>query len=235
MIGIDISSGCGVRFDRLKENGIQFAIIRAGFGSSVSQVDADFHRNVAECIKCGIHFGAYWFIYCSDVEEAIHNARCFDEVISPYRGKMDMPVYIDYEYDSTRYYNQYSGKRETKEIATKIIYESALYMEEKGYYSGVYLNPDYIQNHVNYNDLQRYTLWLAEWKQSSLTPSYTCDMWQYSGDTAVEYASGKVDLNRCYTHFPSTIRAYGLNGFNQKTDGRKPVYILYNDGTYERC
>lgn len=246
MKGIDISSGSGgVDFRALKNDGYQFVIARAGWGSSITQKDSRFDEYVRAALDAGMHVGAYWFIYCRSVEEARENARCFAEVLKPFSGRLDMPVYIDYEYDSTRYYNETVGG-ETRELATAFIDQSAQVMESMGYYTGVYLNPDYIKNHINLDQLRRYTLWLAEWKDSTKTPSYDCALWQYAGDTRTPYASGGIDLDVCFqTDFPTIIRSGGFNGFPKDTTPSDDVpsdhstffghpVVFFEDGTWRK-
>lgn len=243
MKGIDISSGSGgVDFHQLKRDGYEFVIIRAGWGSDTRQKDIKFDEYVRGALDAGLHVGAYWFIYARTVEEARINGECFAQVISAYSGKLDMPMYIDYEYDSTRYYEQETKQKETRDIATQMIVAAADQMEKLGYYTGVYLNPDYIRNHVRLDDLARFTLWLAEWKNVTSPPSYECGLWQFQGDTKTQYASGGIDLNLCYqTDFPSVIRSGGFNGYakddsftpiNPSVFFGRPLKILDN-GTWE--
>ena len=214
MKGIDISEGSGnVDFKALKAAGYEFVIARAGYGSDVVQTDRRFHGYVQGALEVGLHIGAYWFVYARTLDEAEQNARCFLEVVSGWKGRLDMPLYIDYEYDSTRYYEQETGTKEKREIATEYIRRAAEIVEAAGYYSGVYLNPDYIRNHVNLDDLSDFTLWLAQWGVPE--PSYRCDLWQTAGDTKIAQASGGVDLNSCFVDFPTIIRRKGLNGFVQ--------------------
>lgn len=225
MRGIDISEGSAVDFKALKAAGYDFVIPRAGWGSAKvdKQKDKDFHNNVMSAVAAGLHVGAYWFIYARTVPEARENAIRFNERLEPYKGLIDMPVYIDYEYDSTRYYEQQTGAKESKDFATEAIRVAAAQMEKLGWYSGVYLNPDYIKNHVNFSDLQSFTLWLAEWKDVTRTPSYPCGIWQYAGDSRIPEARGAVDLNICFKDFPTAIKQYGLNGFPAQGDPEEPV------------
>lgn len=233
MKGIDISEGGGVNFAALKNDGFDFVIARAGWGSvkTDSQIDKDFHNNVMGAIAAGLHVGAYWFIYARSVPDAQENAMRFAEVLEPYKGLLDMPVYIDYEYDSTRYYQEQTGQAETRDFATAAIFVAAAQMERFGYYSGIYLNPDYIRNHVKFGDLTHFTLWLAEWKNPTLQPSYSCGIWQYAGDTRIPgIAKGAVDLNICYADFPLVIRKRGLNGLVAEDSANKNSKV--GDGIY---
>lgn len=237
MLGIDISQGTGtVNFKALKSAGYEFVIVRAGFGSDIRQTDARFHSFVGDALAAGLHVGAYWFIYARTIDEAEQNGKCFLEAVEPWRGRLDMPLYIDYEYDSTRYYEQETGAAENRETATAFIKRAAQVVEDGGYYTGIYLNPDYIKNHVRLDDLRSYTLWLAQWGASK--PSYDCGLWQSAGDTRIPEASGNVDLNTCYTDFPTVIRRLGLNGFSPEAAPQASAVIdhgekweIVNDGT----
>lgn len=234
MKGIDISAGSGVNFAALKNAGYDFVIARAGWGSAktLKQIDKDFHNNVMGAIAAGLHVGAYWFIYARTLPEAQENAVRFAETLEPYKGLLDMPVYIDYEYDSTRYYQEQTGNPETKDFATAAISTAALQMEQYGYFTGVYLNPDYIRNHVYLDDLTHFSLWLAEWKNPESKPSYNCAMWQYAGDTKLSgIASGAVDLDICYQDFPTIIKNAGLNGF-QSMLSTEPDFEVGGHGIY---
>lgn len=212
MRGIDISSGSGnVDFKALRAAGYEFVIPRAGYGSDVSQVDKRFHEYVDGALSAGLHVGAYWFIYARTLDEAETNGAVFVEAVKRWRGRLDMPLYIDYEYDSTRYYEQETGIKETRDTATEYIRRAADVVERAGYYTGVYLNPDYMKNHVDMNRLRQYTLWLAQWQVAE--PSYQCGIWQSAGDTKIPQATGGVDLNECYMYYPTVIRRVGLNGF----------------------
>ena len=59
--GIDVSNHNGkVDWKSAKNAGLQFAMLRCGYGSDISsQDDSQFARNVSECEKYGIPWGAY--------------------------------------------------------------------------------------------------------------------------------------------------------------------------------
>ncbi len=59
--GIDVSEHNGVvDWEKVKASGIEFAMIRAGYGQTV---DLRFKRNVSECNRIGLPCGVYWFSY----------------------------------------------------------------------------------------------------------------------------------------------------------------------------
>ena len=96
MKGIDVSKWQGrIDWQRVKASGIEFAIIRAGYGSSANQKDSFFERNYLGAKTAGLHVGAYWYSYANSFREATEEAKAFQRVIA---GKQfDMPVYFDME------------------------------------------------------------------------------------------------------------------------------------------
>ena len=53
--GIDVSYSQGkIDWDKVKSSGkIEFAIIRAGYGKELNQIDNQFERNYSECKRLG--------------------------------------------------------------------------------------------------------------------------------------------------------------------------------------
>ena len=100
--GIDVSTYQGkIDWNKVKKAGIEYAIIRAGFGKYAKQKDNYFDANVKGAKAAGIKIGAYWFGYATDVESAKEEADVFAEVIKGI--DLELPVFYDYEYDSFEY------------------------------------------------------------------------------------------------------------------------------------
>lgn len=191
-LGIDVSYHNGIiDWKKVKESGIDFAIIRAGYGRS--NVDEQFENNVKGCIKNGIPFGVYWFIYGINEDEAIQNAEKFHKTIAPYKDKIMMKVWADLEYDTDANAKK-RGVTLTKEVRTGMVVSFLERMKQYGYEVGNYANPDYLNS--KFNDLSRYTLWLARY--SSQKGDYACEIWQYSSSGTVTGIKGKVDMNHYY-------------------------------------
>ncbi|HOC34819.1 MAG TPA: GH25 family lysozyme, partial [Ruminococcus flavefaciens] len=96
MKGIDVSVHNGnIDWGKVKADGIDFAILRAGYGRLVSQKDERFEQNYAGAKAVGLPIGAYWYSYAMTPEEAELEADVFLSVI---KGKrFEMPVYFDLE------------------------------------------------------------------------------------------------------------------------------------------
>ena len=115
--GIDVSKYQGeVDWEKAQAAGIDFAMIRCGFGSEwngtgdYAQDDEQWRRNADECTRLGIPFGTYLYSYATTEEqaksEAEHVARLLGLVAPPHEGlddytatpyQLSYPVYYDLE------------------------------------------------------------------------------------------------------------------------------------------
>ena len=58
--GIDVSHHQGtIDWKKVKKAGVDFAMIRAGYGKTEAQKDAMFEKNYAGCKENGVPVGAY--------------------------------------------------------------------------------------------------------------------------------------------------------------------------------
>lgn len=232
MKGIDISAyQRNVEFKKVKASGIDFAIIRAGYGSFVGQMDKCFLSHVKGAKAAGLHVGAYWFVYAINEAEAHQNARAFIAALDRVKGLIDFPVAVDFEGDSTAYMRR-MGARPNKRINTNICKIIAQEVQAAGYKVMMYLNPDYIINHVFYNELKQYDLWLAQYSSSH---SIKCDIWQHTSTGSVSGIKGNVDMNICYKDYVSGSETTGngsTNGQQSIPNGNTLTYDTFDHTRY---
>ena len=89
--GVDVSVYQGnIDWNKAKADGIEFAIMRAGYGKYVSQKDKYFDQNMKNAKAAGLPCGVYWFSYALTPEDAIKEADACYEVIKNY--KLEYPV-----------------------------------------------------------------------------------------------------------------------------------------------
>ena len=73
--GIDISEHQGsVDFNKLKASGIDFVLLRAGYGSAnryPEQYDARFEEYYKKAKAAGLGVGAYWYSYAENADMAL--------------------------------------------------------------------------------------------------------------------------------------------------------------------
>ena len=73
MYGVDISQHNGVvDFEELKNNGVQFVIVRSSYGCNE---DDNFLDNVCDANEAGLLVGAYHYSYALTVERALEEAK----------------------------------------------------------------------------------------------------------------------------------------------------------------
>lgn len=195
MKGIDVSKHQGViDWKKVSDSGIEFAIIRAGYGKS--NVDERFIENIVGAHTGGLKVGVYWFIYALDEEDAIKNAEKFHKTIEPYREAITFKVFADYEYDSDNYSIKH-GVVQNQSTRTKIVKTFLNYLKSKGWDVGNYANPDYIKN--KFGDLSEYPLWIAWYTDNEeKVQDYKPCMWQYSSKGSVSGIKGNCDINIAY-------------------------------------
>lgn len=209
---IDVSTWQGnIDWSKVKADGVQGAIIRAGFGKVASQKDNKFERNYTNAKAVGMPIGVYWYSYATSVADAKKEAEV---CLSILKGKQfEYPIYYDLEDPSMTG----CGKSVLTQIATTFCET----LESAGYYVGIYSNPNWLKNYLNYNTVKKYTLWLAHWGVSE--PSYECSLWQYSSSGSVSGISGRVDMNWGYQDFPTEIKNGKFNGFGEAAEPVQPV------------
>jgi Lyzozyme M1 (1,4-beta-N-acetylmuramidase) len=95
--GIDVSKWNGtIDWQKVKGSGIDFAIIREGFGvKSPNQIDEKFKYNITGAKNAGISCGAYHYSYAVSVQEAVNEAQFCLENIRGYQ--LAYPIAFDAE------------------------------------------------------------------------------------------------------------------------------------------
>lgn len=197
--GIDVSVWQGViDWQRVKDAGIQFAIIRS---SSGPRVDKMFDYNITEAQKAGILVGVYHYCYALTPEEAREEARHFIETIKPYR--IDYPVMFDFEDNS----QAKLGRELLTEIAEAFLSE----LKNAGYYPMIYSYRNWLENNLDMDKLSEYDVALAEWNVTE--PKYTrpYGIWQYSCKGQISGIEGDVDLDLCFRDYAKIILEGGFN------------------------
>ena len=216
--GIDVSKWNGnINWDKVKSAGINFAIVREGYGKrDPRQVDKKFKDNINGAKSVGIHTSVYHYSYADSVEDAINEARFCLENIEGF--KLEYPVIIDVEDKEQLKLNNRQRTDIVKAFCSEI--------EKHGYYAMFYCNLNWLNNYL-YKDelLTKYDLWLAQWNIDK--PSCTCGIWQYSSTGEIDGIYGNVDLDVSYKNYPEIMQSKGLNGFNKYDNSPNINYFNY--------
>ena len=211
--GIDVSKHQGkINWEQVSSTGIDFVIIRLGFGSNyTSQDDAEFINNVNGASKYGIPYGVYLYSYATKIHgpsdinsndsnfdnsdsEAAHALRVLNSLTSEQKRYLKLPVFIDMEESKTIFVG--------KPILTDIADNFCNIVSNNGYKCGVYANKNWLNNYLDNALLSsKYDIWLAHYTDNT---DYTglYQIWQYSSTGSLKgINSSFVDMNISYKKF----------------------------------
>ena len=186
---IDVSTWQGsIDFDKVKKSGIDYVILRAGYGRELDQIDNRFVENYEKAKAAGLKVGAYWFSYSESVDEAFKEAEACLYCLGG--RKLDMPLYYDLEIDSVM-------ERMTKSEYTQMALNFCSVIESAGYRPGIYSSVSVYQTKLDHSRLLRdgISVWNAHWSERC---TIECDVWQYSENGSVSGIYGDVDMNLIY-------------------------------------
>lgn len=191
--GIDVSEHQGrIDWDAVKASGIDFAILRVGFGapSFGGRIDYQFNRNISECERLGIPYGVYVYSYAFDNQQAADEASMVIDCLSGHNPRL--PVYYDLEDKTIIADGRQSGiASRAQTFCNKI--------SSAGYKPGIYANLNWFNNILTDPVFKSgsWDHWIAQYNsQCHYTGSYS--FWQYTSRGKVSGISGNVDMNYAY-------------------------------------
>ena len=188
--GIDVSEFQGqIDWGKVKADGVEFAILRCGFGMDVtSQDDKYIERNISECERLNIPYGVYLFSYANTVDKAKSEAEHTLRLIKGHT--LTMGVWYDIEDNKT------SGSV-SKETLTNIINTYCNTIKNSGYDVGIYASLNWLNNKIEASVQKQYPIWVAQYyKECQYEGEYV--IWQYSSSGKVDGISGNCDMNYFY-------------------------------------
>ena len=194
-LGIDVSKwNKEIDWDKVKNAGIEFAVIRAGYRGSVTGslvVDPYFEANMKGSAASGIPVGVYFFTQAVNEVEAVEEASAVLELVRRYN--ISYPIFIDTEGAGG------NGRADGLDPETRTLVCEAFCrtVENAGYNAGVYASRNWYNNNLYTTRLDNYCIWLAEYRSTPLYQGYY-QMWQYTSKGAVDGIEGNVDMNISY-------------------------------------
>lgn len=223
--GIDVSKWQGrIDWSLVKNDGVQFAMIRSSFGWGTGSQDILFKTNYENAKKVNMPVGVYHYSYARTPEEAVKEAEYCYSVIKG--KKFEYPVAYDMEESGVA-----SLGREKVSAIAKAFCEK---MQSYGYYVCIYANKHWLENYFTDDIFEKYDIWLAQW---TTRPDFNkvYGMWQKSSKGRVNGINGYVDLNEAYKCYPSIMKYNGLNGYEKtatkpQKNTKKPEKKVYKAG-----
>lgn len=217
--GIDVSNHQGtIDWQKVKNTGIRFAIIRAGYGGS--NIDESFKRNIQGAHNAGIPVGVYWFSYALNVNDALAEAKQCVKAIQNYR--VILPVFYDFEADTVSYAKK-QGVTLTRTDYNAFAKKFCDYIKASGFKAGVYYNLDFKRNWVDTKIIGKYYQWLAYYTAEEQT---ACAIQQYSSTGKISGINGNVDLNWLINDtLIDAVKDFDNGDTETGTDSRRIQYI----------
>ena len=191
-VGIDVSDYQGdIDWEAVKKTGVEFAFIRVGgrgYGSGLIYEDENFKQNLKGAKKAGIDVGVYFYSMAINPEEAIDEAYFVRDML---RGtKLDLPVIFDYEDVNDEHRTQDLDRYEKTDVAIAFMTK----IQDFGYDTMVYANPNWLRNHYDVYRLLNFDIWLAHYNDVPST-NFKFDIWQYTSSGHVDGIEGRCDMN----------------------------------------
>lgn len=227
--GIDVSYyNKTIDWEEVKESGVDFAIIRAGYrgygAAGTLCTDVKFVENIEGALDAGIQVGVYYFTEAINKQEAIEEAEyCLDK-IKDY--DVTLPIVIDYEFptDSSGPIGRMYKANLSKSAATNNCIAFCETIKDAGYEPMIYANKIDLATLINGTKLsQSYKIWLANYTTKT-TYSNPYEYWQYTSSGSVDGITGKVDCNFWYTD--TTIDGSTPDNDNNNVDVTTPPDII---------
>ena len=192
MIGVDVSSWQEeIDWAKAKKAGVEFAIIRIGFGHTNSgeiKMDKQFQNNIKNAKKNKIKVGLYFFSYAENEIQAKQHA---DWIIKQLDGqKLDLPIAFDWENWGS--FNSYHMSfTRVHNSAQKFIST----LEKAGYKGMLYSSAYYLTRLWGANFKNQ---WLAYYTDNNDYTEKPFMMWQATSSGKVDGIPGFVDIDILY-------------------------------------
>lgn len=194
-MGIDVSKwNREIDWDRVKNAGITFAIIRCGYrGSSTGALVEDpyFKQNIQGALAAGLKVGVYFFTQATNEVEAVEEASMALALCREY--KITYPIFIDSEGAGG------NGRADglDMETRTKVCRAFCETVEDAGYTGGIYGNRTWFRANLRMDMLSDHLIWLAEYRKKPIYGGHY-HFWQYTSSGNVDGIEGRVDLDISY-------------------------------------
>ena len=185
-----------VDWKSVKEQGIDFAIIRAGArGWSKGALYGDvrtleYLRNAQDA---GLKVGIYFYSTAVNSAEAVEEAHA---VLKTLKGfTLDYPIYIDMEYSGE--YPEGRADQLSREKRVEIACAFCSTITSEGYQAGVYASQNFLKYATVYDAISQYSIWLASYTVDAKLPNFDrdYDIWQFTDSGLVRGMPGPIDLN----------------------------------------
>ena len=167
---------------------MRFAILRAGFGRTATQMDPTFAVNYAGATAAGLKVGAYWYSSPRPRRrgpEAAASCRCWPG------ASWTCPCFLTREYEPAILAQTTAGR-------TACVQRFCAAVQAAGYRPGLYASKNWLESRLDMAQLGALPVWVAQYA-AACTYGGPYVLWQNSSSGSVPGISGPVDTNICPT------------------------------------
>ena len=218
--GIDVSHHQGtIDWKKAKADGVEFAIIRCGYGmNQTNQDDGQWLNNVKGCEENTIPYGVYLYSYADTVAKAQSEAEHVLRLIKGHTLKY--PVYYDIEEKSVL-------SKLTAEQIEKIAETFINKIKAEGYQTGIYSNKYNFETYLTASQFNQWNKWVAQYNSPVCTYKNSYQIWQATDTGVIDGVNGAVDIDFAMkpTSTPVKLRTPVIK---VKSFARKKVQVTWN-------
>ncbi|WP_217969346.1 InlB B-repeat-containing protein [Adlercreutzia caecimuris] len=251
-VGVDISyfnnekggKHTAIDWNKMKADGITFAIIRIGDGGTNGKGFDDpwFVQNIQGAQAAGIKVGAYLFSRAThlgkgdfSVDNEINQTLDQLKAAGIQPGDLQLPVYLDLECQAQR---DLTKKKGGAELLGQIAVAWCSAIQAAGYNVGIYANTDWFNNVLTDEVFSKETMAANQWSRWVARYSWggtsskieNTDIWQFTSIGLVNGTPRKYcDVNFSYVNFGEAPKMYTVK---YKLNGGKMVAanpVSYNN------
>lgn len=208
--GVDVSEWqYTIDWDLVKSSGIDFALIRSGWGTSNIDGDKNWLVNAAACAQRNIPFGVYYYSYAYSTAEAHTEAsNCISQLntLKALGYRPILPIFYDLEDKGIAALDH--------NVVASIAQTFCDDLKAAGYEVGIYSSSNWIYAHLDTLDWSSKYLWLADWRDTpdaNLLSKAT--YFQFTDAGSIPGIGGNVDLDVCLNPSQQLLDAVAKNRF----------------------
>ena len=189
--GIDVSSHQkDIDYQKVKDSGIEFVMIRAGYGPNsegAMTLDNYFEQNYTKAKEAGLKVGIYLYSYATTLDEVDIQTKWIKDLLKD--KQLDLPIAYDWEsWKTFRTCNL--NFKDLNKLALKFLKN----LSDDGYDVMNYGSTYYL---TDIWDINNYDTWVAQYNDK-VTYENKYIMWQISESTVIDGIEGLVDLDILY-------------------------------------
>lgn len=245
--GVDTSAWQSKKcnWTKAKADGVDYAIMRVtytNYGPKSLKLNNDsvFENNFKNAKAAGVMTGVYVF---SQAKNATEGAKEAEYAVNRLKAlgitpdKLELPVYMDYEFAGGRLGRMYGI---TKKNATNAAVAFCNKIKSYGYTPGIYANTTFFKGYLDTSKFAAdVDLWCAQY-YSSCGSGVNYTKWQYASNAKIDGLlsylgrKGKIDVNFWYLN--KNVNPAPLTVIKGKTtlsvaDAKAPKFTITNAGT----